>query len=60
MKSQFSSTAVRATGSRILVDRLHRDFVLVQPLVFPQSLLGYAIAYAPGQWTSRAIYPKDG
>lgn len=52
--------AVRASSSRMIVERLHRALLRVQPRVLPQSLLGQAIAYALGQWPTLTVYLGDG
>lgn len=52
--------AVRASQSRMLVERLHRVLVRIQARVLPQSLLGQAIAYALGQWSTLTVYLEDG
>lgn len=52
--------AVRASSSRMIVERLHRVLVRVQPRVLPQSLLGQAISYALGQWPTLTVYLEDG
>jgi transposase len=53
-------TAVRASQSRMIVERLHRVLVRVQARALPQSLLGQAIAYALGQWSTLTVYLEDG
>jgi transposase len=52
--------AVRASHSRVIVERLHRALVRVQPRMLPKSLLGEAIAYALGQWPTLTVYLGDG
>jgi transposase len=52
--------AVRASSSRMIVERLHRALVRVQPRMLPQSLLGQAISYALGQWSTLTVYLGDG
>jgi transposase len=52
--------AVRASHSRLLVERLHRALVRVQARVLPQSLLGQAIGYALGQWPTLTVYLDAG
>lgn len=52
--------AVRASHSRLIVERLHRALIRVQPRVLPQSLLGQAISYALGQWPTLTVYLEDG
>ena len=52
--------AVRASNSRMIVERLHRALVRVQSRVLPQSLLGQAISYALGQWPTLTVYLEDG
>ena len=52
--------AVRASQSRMLVERFRRALSRVQPRVLPQSLLGQAISYALGQWPTLTVYLEDG
>jgi len=52
--------ALRASHSRMLVERLQRALIRVQPRVLPKSLLGEAIAYALGQWSTLTVYLDDG
>lgn len=52
--------AVRASQSRMIVERLHRALIRLQPRVLPQSLLGQAISYALGQWPTLTVYLDDG
>jgi transposase len=52
--------ALRASHSRMIVERLQRAFVRVQPRVLPQSLLGQALSYALGQWSTLTVYLDDG
>jgi transposase len=52
--------AVRASRSRMIVERLHRVLVRVQSRVLPQSLLGQAISYALGQWSTLTVYLDEG
>ena len=52
--------AVRASHSRMIVERLQRVLVRVQPRGLPQSLLGQAISYALGQWSTLTVYLEDG
>jgi transposase len=52
--------AIRASQSRMLVERLQRVLIRVQPRVLPKSLLGEAIAYALGQWSTLTVYLDDG
>ena len=52
--------AVRASHSRMIVERLQRVLVRVQPRGLPQSLLGQAISYALGQWPTLTVYLEDG
>jgi hypothetical protein len=52
--------AVRASHSRMIVERFRRALSRVQPRVLPQSLLGQAISYALGQWSTLTVYLEDG
>jgi transposase len=52
--------ASRASRSRMLVERLHRALLRVQPRALPQSLLGQAISYALGHWPTLTVYLDDG
>ena len=52
--------AVRASQSRMVVERFHRALVRVQTRSLPRSLLGTAIAYALGQWPGMTVYLDDG
>lgn len=52
--------AVRASRSRMIVERLHRTLLRVQARVLPQSLLGQAISYTLGQWPTLTVYLEDG
>jgi transposase len=52
--------AVRTSHSRMIVERLQRVLVRVQPRVLPKSLLGAAIAYTLGQWSTLTVYLADG
>lgn len=52
--------AVRASQSRMLVERLHCVLLRVQAQVLPQSLLGQAISYTLGQWPTLTVYLGDG
>ena len=52
--------ALRASQSRMLVERLQRVLIRVQARVLPQSLLGQAISYALGQWSMLTVYLDDG
>jgi transposase len=54
--------AVRAHQSRPIVERLGRALVLLKlrRQILPQSLLGQAIRYAVGQWSSLQVYLNDG
>jgi len=52
--------AVRASHSRMIVERLHRILLRVQARVLPQSLLGQALSYALGQWPTLTVYLEDG
>lgn len=52
--------AVRASHSRMIVERLHRVLVRVQSRVLPQSPLGQARSYALGQWSALTVYLDDG
>jgi hypothetical protein len=44
----------------MIVERLQRVLVRVQPRGLPQSLLGQAISYALGQWSTLTVYLEDG
>jgi transposase len=44
----------------MIVERLHRVLVRVQPRMLPKSLLGEAIAYALGQWPTLTVYLDEG
>ncbi len=52
--------AVRAGGSRMIVERVRRAMSRVQPRLLPQSPLGQAAAYALGQWPGLTAYLEDG
>jgi transposase len=52
--------AVRASESRMVVQRLHRALVRLRSKVLPKSLLGTAISYALGQWAGMTVYLDDG
>ena len=54
--------AVRSHQSRPLVERLQRALVRLKASgrYLPQSLLGQAIDYALGQWTTLLVYLEDG
>ena len=54
--------AVRAHQSRPLIARLHRTLTRLKlsRRHLPQSLLGQAIDYALGQWTTLDVYLRDG
>jgi transposase len=52
--------AVRASHSRPVVERIQRALTRLQSRPLPQSLLGQAIAYALGQWSTLTIYLGDG
>jgi transposase len=52
--------AVRASQSRLIVERLHRALLRVQARVLPQSPLGQALSYALGQWPTLTVYLEDG
>ena len=52
--------ALRASESRMVVERFHRALVLIRPKVLPKSLLGIAISYALGQWAGMTVYLDDG
>jgi transposase len=41
---------VRASHHRMVVERLHRALIQLQPRYLPQSLMGQAIGYALNQW----------
>lgn len=42
--------AVRASHPRMVVARLHRALIRLQPRYLPQSPLGQALGYARNQW----------
>jgi hypothetical protein len=52
----------RATGSRLLVDRIQRALVRLKSSgrYLPQSLLGQAIEYTLSQWHTLEVYLDDG
>lgn len=54
--------AVRAHQSRPIVARLRKTLLLFKssPQHLPQSLLGQAVDYALGQWSTLEVYLKDG
>ena len=54
--------AVRAHQSRPIVQRLAQALARLKtrPQILPKSLLGQAIQYAEGQWSSLEVYLKDG
>lgn len=52
--------AIRASHSRPVVERLQRVLIRLQSRPLPQSLLGQAISYALGQWSTLTIYLEDG
>jgi len=54
--------AVRAHQSRPIVERIHRALVRFKTLgrFLPKSLMGEAIDYALGQWSSLQVYLGDG
>lgn len=53
--------ATRAAESRAVVVRLHRALVVLKARRFlPRSLLGRAIDYALGQWSTLGVFLADG
>ncbi len=52
--------AVRASESRMIVERLRRALVRLKPGHLPKSALGKAISYALGQWDGLVVYLADG
>jgi len=54
--------AVRAHQSRPIVERIHRALVRFKMLgrFLPKSLMGQAIDYALGQWSTLQVYLEDG
>ena len=53
-------SALRASASRPVVERLHRALIRHKTRHLPKSLLGQAIDYALAQWTTLAVYLGDG
>ena len=53
-------SAVRASESRMVVQRFHRALLHLRSKLLPRSLLGTAIAYALGQWDGMTVYLDDG
>lgn len=52
--------AVRASESRMIVERLQRVLRHLQPKHLPKSALGQAISYALNQWDGLEVYLGDG
>jgi hypothetical protein len=52
--------ALRASHSRMVMERLHRALAKLQPRYLPQSLLGQAIGYALNQWPALARFLEHG
>lgn len=54
--------AVRSHQSRPVLERLHKALLLFKSgrLHLPQSLLGQAVDYALGQWSTLEVYLRDG
>ena len=54
--------AIRASQSRPVLERLHRALVRLKlnHRFLPRSLMGKAIAYALGQWSSLLLFLEDG
>jgi transposase len=52
--------AVRASESRMIVERLHRALSRLQSRHLPKSAMGKAISYALGQWDGLVVYLGDG
>jgi transposase len=52
--------AVRASESRMIVERLRRVLLALQPRHLPKSALGQAISYTLGQWDGLVVYLADG
>ena len=44
----------------MIVERLHRALVKLQPRHLPKSALGKAISYTLGQWDGLVVYLADG
>lgn len=53
-------SAVRASASRPVVERLHRALIRHKARHLPKSLLGQAIDYALAQWHTLGVYLDDG
>jgi transposase len=52
--------ALRASHSRMVMERLHRALERLQPRYLPQSPLGQAISYALNQWPALARFLEHG
>ena len=52
--------ALRASHSRMVMERLHRALKKLQPRYLPQSLLGQAIGYALNQWPALVRFLEHG
>ena len=54
--------AIRSHQSRPILHRLHKALLLFKSgrLHLPQSLLGQAVDYALGQWSTLEVYLRDG
>lgn len=52
--------AVRASESRMIVERLRRVLLRLKPAHLPKSALGKAISYALGEWDGLVVYLADG
>lgn len=54
--------AVRAAESRPIIKRIHKALMKLQASKrhLPQSLMGRAIAYALGQWSTLGVYAEGG
>jgi len=53
-------SAIRASASRPVVERLHRALIRHKTRHLPKSLLGQAINYALAQWSTLEVYLGDG
>ena len=54
--------AIRGSQSRMIINRLHRTLVALKTSrrFLPRSLMGGAIDYALGQWSTLLVYLDDG
>ena len=53
-------SALRASASRPVVERLHRALIRHKTRHLPKSLIGQAIDYALAQWSALEVYLGDG